>query len=53
MNFDSKDLATLVTIIGCFILMAFGKDSVVTSVLLTVTGYMFGQHANKKAARRI
>jgi len=37
------DVIAFVTIVGCFILMALGRDGVITSVLLTTTGFLFGR----------
>lgn len=45
---QADDIVALVTIVGCFILMAFGRDGVVTSVLLTTTGYLFGRKSGVK-----
>lgn len=45
-NLQGDDIIALVTILGCFILMYTGKDGVVTSVLLTTTGYFFGRRTH-------
>jgi len=43
------EVIAIVVIVGCFILMGFGRDGVVTSILLTTTGFYFGARKVKKA----
>ena len=47
-QFHPDDIIALVTIISCLLLISLGRDGVITSVLLTITGYYFGQKAGRK-----
>lgn len=40
--FKPQDIIAIVTVIGSFILLYFGKDSVVATTLLSVTAFYFG-----------
>ncbi len=49
---EIEDISALVTIVGCFVLMAMGiKTDVMTGVLLTATGFMFGKHSKKRVRK--
>lgn len=48
-----EDISALVTIIGCFVLIGMGVEAnVMTGILLTVTGFLFGKHSTKPPRRR-
>lgn len=40
---DATDMMATLIVIICGILIALGKDGVVTSVLLTIVGFYFGK----------
>lgn len=46
------DLGAVVIALACLAIIAFGKETAtITSVLLTVVGFMFGKYT-RKASRR-
>jgi len=46
-DFQPDEVIAIITILGCFALMAFGRDGVVTSVLLMTTGFYFGSRKKR------
>lgn len=43
-----EELLALATIVGCFMLLALGKsEETAKTVILTLTGYLFGQRFKK------
>lgn len=46
-RFEAPDIIGIVAIIGCLILIAFGRNGTISSVLLVIVGYYFGAKGHR------
>ena len=48
MALEASDIIAIITILGCLLLTGLGKNGTVTTVLLAITSFYFGQKTAKK-----